>query len=57
MPAQARKFAAARRQEYDRILKEGKWRDVVRAYLASISFADAMVGRASERTGDQRACA
>jgi len=45
VPAQARKFAAARRQEYDRILKEGKWRDVVRAYLASISFADAMVGR------------
>ena len=45
VPEPGRKLAAARRSEYDRILKEGKWRDVVRAYLASISFADAMVGR------------
>lgn len=45
VPEQARKFARVRREEYDRILRTGKWRDVVRAYLASTSFADAMVGR------------
>jgi len=45
VPAQAKKFAEARRDELERIQKEGKWRDMVRAYLASISFADAMVGR------------
>ncbi len=44
LPEPARKFAAARRAEHERIVQEGKWRDAVRAYLASISFADAMVG-------------
>lgn len=44
LPATAQKLAAARRAEHDRIVKEGKWRDAVRAYLAAISFADAMVG-------------
>jgi arylsulfatase A-like enzyme len=45
LPPQALKFAAARREELERIVREGKWRDVVRAYLACITFADAMVGR------------
>jgi arylsulfatase A-like enzyme len=45
VPPVGRRLAAARRQEYDRILREGKWREAVRAYLAAISFADAMVGR------------
>ena len=45
VPPIGRQFAAARKNEHDRILKEGKWRDGVRAYLASISFADAMIGR------------
>ena len=44
LPEPAKKFAAVRRAEHERILKEGKWRDAVRAYLAAISFADAMVG-------------
>lgn len=44
VPEAGRKMAAARREEYLRILKEGKWRDAVRSYLACISFADAMVG-------------
>ena len=44
LPEQAQKLAAVRRAEHERILREGKWRDAVRAYLASISFADAMVG-------------
>ncbi|MBL8209129.1 MAG: sulfatase [Bryobacterales bacterium] len=45
LPPMAQKFAAARRNEHERILKEGKWRDAVRAYLAAISFADFMVGK------------
>ena len=45
VPAAGKKMAAARQEEHDRIAREGKWRDAVRAYLASISFADAMVGR------------
>jgi arylsulfatase A-like enzyme len=45
IPKVGQQFAAARRAEHERIVKEGKWRDAVRAYLAAISFADAMVGR------------
>lgn len=45
VPAQGQKFAAFRRDEHDRIVREGKWREAVRAYLACISFADRMVGR------------
>jgi arylsulfatase A-like enzyme len=45
LPPAAQKMAAFRRDEHERIVKEGKWRDAVRAYLASISFADAMIGQ------------
>ncbi|HUQ95324.1 MAG TPA: sulfatase [Bryobacteraceae bacterium] len=45
VPETGRKFAAFRREEHTRIVSEGKWRDAVRAYLASISFADALIGR------------
>jgi arylsulfatase A-like enzyme len=45
VPAEGRRLAAFRRSEHDRILKEGKWKDAVRAYLASISFADALIGK------------
>jgi arylsulfatase A-like enzyme len=45
VPAVGKQLAAVRRNEHERILKEGKWTDAVRAYLAAISFADAMVGR------------
>ncbi|MFB3826073.1 MAG: sulfatase [Bryobacteraceae bacterium] len=45
VPAVGRQFAAARREEFERIVREGKWEEAVRAYLAAISFADAMVGR------------
>jgi arylsulfatase A-like enzyme len=45
VPALGRQLAAVRREEHERILKEGKWTDAVRAYLAAISFADAMIGR------------
>ena len=53
LPPIAREFAAVRRAEHERILREGKWADAVRSYLACISFADAMVGyllRALERS-------
>lgn len=45
VPKIGQEWAAARRSEHERIVKEGKWRDAVRAYLAAITFADAMVGR------------
>ena len=45
VPAQGKIHAAARREEFETIVKDGKWRDLVQAYLASITFADAMVGR------------
>ena len=44
VPEVAKKFATLRIEEHDRILREGKWRDAVRAYLACISFADRMIG-------------
>lgn len=45
IPEAGKKMAAFRRDEHERIVREGKWREAVRAYLAAISFADAMVGR------------
>ncbi len=44
LPPMAKGFAASRRNEHERIVQEGKWPDAVRAYLASVSFADAMIG-------------
>jgi len=35
----------SRRADFELILREGKYREAVQAYLASISFADALVGR------------
>jgi Arylsulfatase A and related enzymes len=48
VPPTGRKFAAARREEFERIVKDDKWRDMVQAYLACITFADAMVGQILE---------
>ncbi len=45
VPPQGLAFAAARREEFEHIVKDGKWRDMVQAYLACISFADQMVGQ------------
>jgi arylsulfatase A-like enzyme len=45
IPKQGQEFAAFRRDEHQRIVKEGKWREAVRAYLAAVTFADAMIGR------------
>jgi arylsulfatase A-like enzyme len=45
LPKPAQDMAAFRRDEHERIVKEGKWKDAIRAYLASITFADAMIGQ------------
>jgi len=45
LPPTGLKFAAQRREDYELILREGKYKELLQAYLASISFADAMVGR------------
>ena len=52
LPEIAQQFAAVRRAEHERMVQEGKWRDAVRAYLASISFADAMVGYVLDALAD-----
>lgn len=44
LPPLAQKLAEFRREEFQRIRDTGKWKEFVRAYLACISFADAMVG-------------
>jgi choline-sulfatase len=45
LPAEGLKFAKARRSDFEKIRSAGKWKQAVRAYLASITCADARVGR------------
>ncbi|MCS5666404.1 MAG: sulfatase, partial [Dehalococcoidia bacterium] len=45
LPEAGREMAAIRRGDYELVLEAGKHRELLQAYLASISFADAMVGR------------
>ncbi len=45
IPAEGRRLSKARRADFERIKKAGKWKEAVQAYLASISFADAQLGR------------
>lgn len=45
VPAGGRELAIARSRDWKRIRSAGKWRSAVRAYLASITFADEQVGR------------
>jgi arylsulfatase A-like enzyme len=45
VPAVGRKMAEARRADFELVKKTGKYREAVQAYLSSISFADALVGR------------
>ena len=49
-------FAAQRREDFELVVRSGKHAELVRAYLASVSFADAMVGRLLDvlkKTGQQ----
>jgi arylsulfatase A-like enzyme len=45
LPAEALKLAAARRNDFEAIKKAGRWKYAIQAYLASISYADAQIGR------------
>lgn len=45
VPEVAKRFAAVRREEWQKIQDEGKNRQFIQAYLASITFMDAMLGR------------
>lgn len=44
LPPAGLQFASQRREDYDLVMELGKQRELVHAYLASLSFADAMVG-------------
>lgn len=45
LPAEGLAFAKARRGDLETIQKSDKWKHAVRAYLASITCADALLGR------------
>ena len=45
LPAEGLKFAKARRSDFEAIKKASKWKQAVRAYLASITYADDQLGR------------
>jgi arylsulfatase A-like enzyme len=48
VPERGRRMALARTKEYELVARSGQYRSAVRAYLASISFVDALVGRLLE---------
>lgn len=45
VPAEGQRLAAARHSDFVAVRSADKWKHAVRAYLASISFADAQLGR------------
>jgi len=45
LPDAGKAMAATRRGDYDLVVQSGKYRELLQAYLASITFADAMIGR------------
>jgi len=45
LPEAGKAMAADRRGDYELVVREGKYRELVQAYLASITFADALVGQ------------
>ncbi|MEM7234238.1 MAG: sulfatase-like hydrolase/transferase, partial [Planctomycetota bacterium] len=54
LPAPGKRMAATRRGDYELLLKYGRHREFVQAYLANISYGDALVGRlldALDRSG------
>jgi len=44
VPSTGREMARARHADFQLVVREGKYAEAVRAYLASISYADALVG-------------
>ena len=45
IPKEGRELAAFRRNDFEKIKSNGKWKEAIQAYLACISFADAQIGR------------
>ncbi len=45
LPEAGKQMAADRRGDYEIVLRENRHRELVQAYLASISFGDALIGR------------
>ncbi len=45
IPAEGLEFARAQRNDFEAIKNAGKWKHAVRAYLASITYADEQIGR------------
>lgn len=45
LPVAGKQMAADRRGDYELVIKEGRHRELVQAYLASITFADALIGQ------------
>jgi arylsulfatase A-like enzyme len=45
LPETGKQMAADRRGDYELVMKEGRYRELVQAYLASITFGDALIGQ------------
>jgi arylsulfatase A-like enzyme len=45
LPAGGKAMAADRRGDYELVLREGKYQELLQAYLAGITYADALVGQ------------
>lgn len=45
LPEAGKQMAADRRGDYELVMKEGRYRELVQAYLASITFGDALIGQ------------
>lgn len=52
VPVAGRAFAKARQRDLETIRKADKWKEAVRAYLASITYADAQLGRVLDALAD-----
>ena len=45
VPEEGRRLSKTRRDTFERIKKHAKWKEAIQAYLASITFADAQLGK------------
>ncbi|KAA5543283.1 sulfatase [Roseiconus nitratireducens] len=54
VPAEGQKLASARRSDLKAIVDADQWKQAVRAYLASITFADWQVGRVLDALEDRQ---
>jgi len=44
VPPEGQQMAADRREDYELVLREGRHQELIQAYLASITFGDALIG-------------